>query len=84
MSQVTSTRGETIDISLKRLKHKVEAEGTLEEVRRLRAYETPNQRRQRKEKTISRRRKLKLDEDIVRRFRQDLKHYLARNKDNQQ
>jgi small subunit ribosomal protein S21 len=76
MSQVASIRGEGIDTALKRLKHKVEVEGTLEEVRCRRAYETPNQKKKRKEKLRSRRRKLNLDVDMVQRYRHQMGDYL--------
>jgi small subunit ribosomal protein S21 len=72
MSQVASIRGEGIDTVLKRLKHKVEVEGTLEEVRCRRAYETPTQKKQRKEKLRSRRRKLNLDTDLIQRYRHQM------------
>ena len=50
MPEVTVKKGESIDRALKRLKNKLEAEGILEEVRRLRAFETPVQRFRRKQR----------------------------------
>jgi small subunit ribosomal protein S21 len=40
---------------LKRLKNKLDAEGILEEVRRLRAFETPSQKHRRKMKANAKR-----------------------------
>jgi small subunit ribosomal protein S21 len=48
MPEVFVKKGESIDRALKRLKNKLETEGILEEVRRLRAFETPNARAKRK------------------------------------
>ena len=45
MPEVIVRKGEPVDRALKRLKNKLDAEGILEEVRRLRAFETPNQKR---------------------------------------
>ena len=42
MPEVIVRKGEPVDRALKRLKNKLDAEGILEEVRRLRAFETPN------------------------------------------
>ena len=44
MPEVIVRKGEPIDRALKRLKNKLDSEGILEEVRRLRAFETPNQK----------------------------------------
>jgi small subunit ribosomal protein S21 len=44
MPEVIVRKGEPVDRALKRLKNKLDAEGILEEVRRLRAFETPNQK----------------------------------------
>jgi len=41
MPEVIVRKGEPVDRALKRLKNKLDAEGILEEVRRLRAFETP-------------------------------------------
>ena len=48
MPEVTVNKGETVDRALKRLKNKLESEGIMDEVRRLRAFETPLQRTRRK------------------------------------
>jgi len=50
MPEVIVRKGEPVDRALKRLKSKLEAEGILEEVRRLRAFETPTQKTRRKAK----------------------------------
>ena len=44
MPEVIVRKGEPVDRALKRLKNKLDAEGILEEVRRLRAFETPRRR----------------------------------------
>jgi small subunit ribosomal protein S21 len=44
-----------VDRALKRLKNKLDAEGILEEVRRLRAFETPSQKVRRKAKANAKR-----------------------------
>jgi small subunit ribosomal protein S21 len=59
MPEVTVRKGEPIDRALKRLKNKLDAEGILDEVRRLRAFETPTQRVKRKARTNAKRSKLK-------------------------
>ena len=48
MPEVLVRKGEPVDRALKRLKNKLDSEGILEEVRRLRAFETPNQKHRRK------------------------------------
>ena len=48
MPEVIVRKGEPIDRALKRLKSKLDAEGIMDEVRRLRAYETPTQKSKRK------------------------------------
>ena len=48
MTDVEVTKGESVDRALKRLKNKLEAEGIMDEMRRLRAFETPVQRYRRK------------------------------------
>jgi small subunit ribosomal protein S21 len=53
MPEVSVKKGESIDRALKRLKNKLEAEGILEEVRRLRAFETPVQRFRRKQRAAA-------------------------------
>ena len=47
--------GESADRALKRLKTKLESEGILEEVRRLRAFETPEAKKKRKARANARR-----------------------------
>ncbi len=59
MPEVIVKKGEPIDRALKRLKSKLEAEGIMDEVRRLRAFETPMQRTKRKAKISARRAKNK-------------------------
>ena len=53
--QVVVKKGEPVDRALKRLKNKLESEGILEEVRRLRAFETPLQRTRRKARANAKR-----------------------------
>jgi len=53
MPEVSVKKGESIDRALKRLKNKLESEGILEEVRRLRAFETPVQRFRRKQRAAA-------------------------------
>jgi len=60
MPEVTVRKGEPIDRALKRLKTKLDTEGILDEVRRLRAYETPAQRLRRKAKNNAKRAKMKI------------------------
>ncbi|MCG8599426.1 MAG: 30S ribosomal protein S21 [Verrucomicrobiales bacterium] len=55
MPEVEVKKGEPIDRALKRLKGKMEAEGVLEEIRRLRAFETPAQRTKRKARANAKR-----------------------------
>jgi len=55
MPEVLVRKGEPVDRALKRLKNKLDAEGILEEVRRLRAFETPNQKHRRKAKNNAKR-----------------------------
>ncbi|MEM0897836.1 MAG: 30S ribosomal protein S21 [Verrucomicrobiota bacterium] len=59
MPQVEVKKGESVDRALKRLKSKLESEGVLEEVRRLRAFETPIQRYRRKQRTAAKKTRLK-------------------------
>ena len=59
MPEVTVKKGEPIDRALKRLKSKLDEEGILDEVRRLRAFETPTQRARRKAKMAAKRRGLR-------------------------
>lgn len=55
MAEVTVKKGEPIDRALKRLKNKLENEGILEEVRRLRSFETPSQKAKRKARANAKR-----------------------------
>jgi small subunit ribosomal protein S21 len=55
MPEVIVRKGEPVDRALKRLKNKLDAEGILEEVRRLRAFETPTQKTRRKAKANAKR-----------------------------
>jgi small subunit ribosomal protein S21 len=55
MAEVIVRKGEPVDRALKRLKSKLDAEGILDEVRRLRAFETPNQKSRRKAKANAKR-----------------------------
>ncbi|MHA3774513.1 30S ribosomal protein S21 [Verrucomicrobiota bacterium sgz303538] len=59
MPEIIVRKGEPIDRALKALKNKMENEGIMEEVRRLRAFETPAQRTKRKAKNNARRAKLR-------------------------
>lgn len=59
MPEVAVKKGEPVDRALKRLKTKMDAEGIMEEVRRLRAFETPAQRLKRKAKANAKRGKVK-------------------------
>jgi len=60
MAEVIVRKGEPIDRALKRLKSKLDAEGLMDEVRRLRAFETPTQRSRRKAKNNAKRAKMKI------------------------
>ena len=55
MPEVNVKKGESIDRALKRLKNKLESEGMMEEIRRLRAFETPAQRTKRKARAKAKR-----------------------------
>jgi small subunit ribosomal protein S21 len=59
MPEVSIKKGESVDRALKRLKNKLEAEGILDEVRRLRAFETPVQRFRRKQRAAAKKSRLK-------------------------
>lgn len=59
MPEVTVRKGEPIDRAIKRLKAKLDSEGIMDEVRRLRAFETPNQKTRRKAKANAKRAKMK-------------------------
>ncbi len=55
MAEVSVKKGEPVDRALKRLKNKLENEGILEEIRRLRAFETPTQKTKRKARANAKR-----------------------------
>jgi len=55
MAEVIVKKGEPVDRALKRLKNKLENEGILEEIRRLRSFETPTQRTKRKARANAKR-----------------------------
>ncbi|MEI6351645.1 MAG: 30S ribosomal protein S21 [Verrucomicrobiota bacterium] len=59
MPEVLVRKGEPIDRALKRLKNKLDAEGVMDEVRRLRAFETPTQKTKRKARATAKRMKMK-------------------------
>ena len=59
MPEVVVKKGESIDRALKRLKTKLEGEGILDEVRRLRAFETPLQKTRRKARAAAKRGRVK-------------------------
>ncbi|MDE3067981.1 MAG: 30S ribosomal protein S21 [Verrucomicrobiota bacterium] len=50
MTEIRLKKGEPVDRALRRLKKKVDREGTLKVVRNHRHYEKPSERRRRKEK----------------------------------
>lgn len=56
---VNIKKGEPVDRALKRLKTKLDTEGILEEMRRRRAFESPTQRRLRKQRTAPKRHKVR-------------------------
>jgi small subunit ribosomal protein S21 len=51
MSEVRLKKGESVEKALRRLKKKLDREGTLREARQRRNYEKPSERRKRKLKT---------------------------------
>jgi len=51
MPEIRLKKGETIDKALRRLKKKLDREGTLRDVRNRRFYEKPGDKKRRKEKT---------------------------------
>ena len=59
MPEVIVRKGEPVDRALKRLKNKLDSEGIMDEVRRLRAFETPTQKTKRKAKANAKRGKVK-------------------------
>jgi small subunit ribosomal protein S21 len=60
MTEVPVRKGEPVDRALKRLKSKLDTEGLMEEVRRLRSFETPIQKYRRKARSNAKRGKLKI------------------------
>ncbi len=50
MTEIRLKKGESVEKALRRLKKKVDREGTLKEVRNHRHYEKPCEKRRRKEK----------------------------------
>ncbi|MBU6178522.1 MAG: 30S ribosomal protein S21 [Verrucomicrobia bacterium] len=59
MPEVEIKKGEPIDRALKRLKSKMESEGIMDEMRRLRSFETPAQKTKRKARANAKRNKNK-------------------------
>ena len=59
MPEVIVRKGDSIARAIKRLKAKLDSEGIMDEVRRLRAYETPTQKTRRKAKANAKRAKMK-------------------------
>lgn len=59
MTEIQIRKGEPVDRALKRLKTKLEMDGVLEEVRRLRAHETPIERTRRKARAAAKRGKIR-------------------------
>ena len=59
MPEIQVRKGEPVDRALKRLKTKLEMEGILEEMRRLRAHETPVERSRRKARASAKRGKIR-------------------------
>ncbi|MGC3960164.1 MAG: 30S ribosomal protein S21 [Verrucomicrobiota bacterium] len=50
MTEIKLKKGEPVDKALRRLKKKIDREGTLRNVRMRRTYEKPSEKRRRKEK----------------------------------
>jgi small subunit ribosomal protein S21 len=50
LTEIRLKKGESVDRALRRLKKKIDREGTLKEVRSHRHFEKPSERRRRKEK----------------------------------
>ena len=59
MPEIQVKKGESIDRALKRLKTKLESEGIFDEMRRLRAHETPVERTRRKARNAAKKGKIK-------------------------
>jgi small subunit ribosomal protein S21 len=53
------SKKEPVERALKRLKGKMDEEGLMDEVRRLRSFETPNQKKKRKLKAAHKRAKMR-------------------------
>lgn len=58
MHEVKVKNGEPIDRALKRLKGKVDADGLMDELKRLRSFETPQQKKKRKLRNNHKREKM--------------------------
>ena len=50
MTEIRLKKGESVDRALRRLKKRIDREGTLKDVRSKRHYEKPSERRRRKQK----------------------------------
>lgn len=50
MTEIRLKKGESVDRALRRMKKKLDREGTLKQVRARRHFEKPSERRRRKEK----------------------------------
>jgi small subunit ribosomal protein S21 len=50
LTEIRLKKGESVDRALRRLKKRIDREGTLKDVRSKRHYEKPSERRRRKEK----------------------------------
>lgn len=59
MHEVIVKNGEPIDRALKRLKSKMDADGVMDELKRLRSFETPAQKAKRKLKANHKKEKLR-------------------------
>lgn len=59
MPEVSVKKGEPVDKALKRLKSILDSEGIMDEIRRLRAYETPTERTRRKARAAAKRGRIK-------------------------
>lgn len=59
MTEIQIRKGEPVDRALKRLKTKLEMDGILEEIRRLRSHETPVERSRRKARAAAKRGKIR-------------------------
>ena len=59
MPEIQVKKGEPVDRALKRLKTKLESEGILDEVRRLRAFETKKEKTKRKARAAAKKGKIR-------------------------